>query len=121
MPASFDYGQEVGSIYDAGTVTLTTIFPPTDTTNYSTATKSVSLTINKASSSISWDNPADIGYGTALSSAQLNTEGSIDGTLSYNPDVGTILPVGTHALSVTLTPYSANYASSRASIVKTQI
>ncbi len=119
VPGSFAYGQDVGTIYDAGTVTLTTTFTPTDTTNYSTATASVSLTINPAASSITWDSPSEIGYGTALSSAQLNAEGSVDGSLVYDPPAGTVLPVGTHELSVTLTPYSGNYASSSASVYVT--
>ncbi len=116
VPGSFAYAQDVGDVYDAGTVTLTTTFSPTDTTNYSTATASVTLTVNPASTSITWNSPADISYGTPLSGTQLNAVGSQNGNLIYSPPAGTVLPTGTHLLSVTLNPYSSNYASSSQSV-----
>jgi surface antigen len=61
-----------------------------------------------------WNTPAAIVYGTALSSAQLNAtvDGGIAGTLVYTPLEGVVLNAGTHDLSVTFTPASANYAAS---------
>ena len=41
-------------------------------TNYSGSNSTGALTVNKANQSIQWSNPADIGYGTALSTTQLN-------------------------------------------------
>jgi subtilisin-like proprotein convertase family protein len=63
-----------------------------------------------ANSSITWANPADIVYGTALSAAQLNASVVFDstnvpGTFAYSPDVGTVLNAGAgQTLSVTFTP-----------------
>jgi uncharacterized protein YjdB len=53
---------------------------------------------------LTWSQPADIIYGTALSGAQLNASANVAGTFHYTPDAGTVLPAGTHTLSVTFTP-----------------
>jgi hypothetical protein len=54
---------------------------------------------------ITWSNPADITYGTALGSAQLNATADVDGTFAYSPAPGTVLNAGsTQTLSVTFTP-----------------
>ncbi len=54
---------------------------PTDTTDYTTATQTVSLTVNKATPTITWATPAAITYGTALSATQLDaTSGGVAGT-----------------------------------------
>jgi hypothetical protein len=58
---------------------------------------------------ISWSTPQPVNYGTPLSSSQLNATASIYGTFAYNPDVGTILPVGTNTLSVVFTPSQSGY------------
>ena len=68
--------------------------------NYA-GTGSGTLTINKATPTINWTNPADITYGTALSGTQLNATAtfglsgpSVPGTFTYNPASGTALPAG---------------------------
>jgi Flp pilus assembly CpaE family ATPase len=53
---------------------------------------------------ITWPAPNPISYGVRLSSAQLNATASADGTLTYTPGPGYVLPVGTHTLWVTFTP-----------------
>ncbi|HOM35731.1 MAG TPA: MBG domain-containing protein [Bacteroidales bacterium] len=50
--------------------------------------------IRKADPQIFWENPQDIYYGTALSELQLNASANIPGIFVYDPDFGTILPVG---------------------------
>ena len=88
----------------AGTDTLSVTFTPTDTTNYTTATKTVQLTVTQVTPVITWATPAAITYGTALSTAQLNATASVPGTLVYTPAAGTVPSAGTVTLSVTLTP-----------------
>src|SRR5450759_5357784 len=59
---------------------------------------------------ITWSNPADIIYGTALNSTQLNASASVPGTFVYNPPAGTFLGAGTRILHVDFTPTdTANY------------
>jgi uncharacterized protein (TIGR02145 family) len=43
---------------------------------------------------ITWENPADISYGTELSHEQLNAEADVKGTFVYTPPRGTILESG---------------------------
>ena len=52
------------------------------------------LTVNKATPTIGWANPAQITYGTALSTTQLDATGSVPGTLTYTPALGTVLTSG---------------------------
>jgi uncharacterized repeat protein (TIGR03803 family) len=73
---------------------------------------SQTLIVDKLDPSISWTNPADIVYGTALSSTELNASTTIAGTFVYTPSIGTQLNVGSQTLSVTFTPTDAvNYNS----------
>lgn len=89
----------------AGTHTITAKYA--GDVNFSGASAPpVSVTITgQQTPSISWPAPAPIGYGTALSSTQLNaTAGGVPGTFAYTPGIGTVLPAGTQTLSVTFTP-----------------
>jgi pilus assembly protein CpaE len=53
---------------------------------------------------ITWPGPDPIAYGEKLGLAQLNATASAEGTLTYTPGPGYVLPVGTHTLWVTFTP-----------------
>ena len=53
---------------------------------------------------ITWETPAPISVGRALSVAQLNAVADVPGTFEYTPPAGTALSAGTHTLSVTFTP-----------------
>jgi hypothetical protein len=87
-------------------------FTPTDTTDYTAATKTISLVVNKAAPAITWANPAAITYGTKLSATQLNATASVPGTFVYSPSAGTVLKAGAQTLSVTFTPTdAASYTS----------
>ena len=74
-------------------------FTPTDTTDYTTASKSTALTVNMATPTITWAAPAVITYGTALSATQLDATASVPGTFAYTPALGTVLTAGTQTLS----------------------
>ena len=73
---------------------MTATFTPTDSTNYTTATKSVNINVAQATPTITWSNPANITYGTALGNTQLDATGSVPGTFKYTPAAGTVLGVG---------------------------
>jgi len=105
LPGSFAYSPVSGTILGAGTYTLSVTFTPTDSTDYNTATATVSLVVNKANITLTWATPAAITYGTALSSAQLNASaGGVAGSLAYSPTAGTVLSAGSHSLTATFTP-----------------
>ena len=72
---TFTYNTPAGTVLNEGTQTLHVKFAPTDTVNYNTASKDVTINVinvQKATPTITWNNPADITYGTALSGTQLN-------------------------------------------------
>ena len=74
--------------------------------NYNITYATGTLTVNQATPVITWSNPADITYGTPLSSAQLNaSSGGVAGSLVYTPASGTVLSAGSgQTLSVQFTP-----------------
>ena len=74
--------------------------------NYTVTNNAGTLTIAKASQSISWANPAAISYGTALSGSQLDAADTVvgpalAGALTYSPATGAVLNAGSNqALTV---------------------
>ena len=52
------------------------------------------LAVTKATPIITWANPGDITYGTALSGTQLNATASVPGTFIYTPQAGAVLNAG---------------------------
>src|SRR5207248_3981691 len=104
IPGTLVYTPAAGNIPAAGTDTLSVTFTPTDTTNFTTATKTVQITVTSAAPVITWANPANITYGTPLSSTQLNASASTAGSFAYTPAAGTVLSAGSNTLSVTFTP-----------------
>jgi hypothetical protein len=116
---SFVYSPAAGSVPLAGADTLSVTFTPTDAIDYTTASKTVQLTVNQTTPIIVWPNPATISYGTPLSITQLNAVAyQLDGTTPlagsfvYSPASGTVLMTGANQLSATFTPNdTANYTT----------
>jgi hypothetical protein len=120
VAGTFAYTPASGTVLTAGTQTLSATFTPTDTANYTTATRTVTLTVARATPIITWANPASITYGTALSATQLNATANVAGTFAYTPASGTVLTAGAQALSVTFTPTdTANYATATRTVTLT--
>lgn len=112
VAGTFTYAPLAGTVLNAGPQTLSVTFTPTDTLHYTTATATVTQTVNQASASITWPTPTAITYGTALSAAQLNATSSVPGTFAYSPAAGTLLSAGSQTLTATFTPTdTVNYAS----------
>ena len=95
VPGTLVYTPAAGAIPAAGTDTLSVTFTPTDTTNYSTATKTVQLVVTQAAPVITWSNPATSPTARRSLATQLNATASVPGTLVYTPAAGSI-PVGWH-------------------------
>ena len=105
VPGSFRYSPAAGTVLPAGTQQLTAVFSPADATDYASSTVHTSLVVGTAAGAavaISWNSPAAISYGTALSSAQLNATANVAGTFAYTPGAGTVLKAGEQKLSVVL-------------------
>ncbi len=105
VPGTLIYTPPAGTLLEAGLHTLTASFTPTDTGNYNDASTTTTLEVQKADPVLAWSKPAEIVYGTALSSTQLNATADVPGTFDYTPAAGTILDAGTgHTLSAHFTP-----------------
>jgi hypothetical protein len=86
--------------------------------NYAVTPATGTLTVGQASPAITWNAPAAVMYGTALSAAQLNATASTAGTFSYSPALGTVLGAGTQTLSVIFAPTdTTDYTTPSASTV----
>jgi RHS repeat-associated protein len=117
VAGSFVYAPGAGTVLAAGSQTLTVTLTPTDTTDYNTAKASVTLTVNKATPTITWAAPAAISYGTVLNATQLDATASVPGSFAYTPAAGTVLTAGTQTLSVTFTPTDmSDYSNAIASV-----
>ncbi len=128
VPGTFTYTPAAGTVLKAGNgQTLSVIFTPTDTTDYSTVTDTATINVSQATPTITWANPAPITAGTALSGTQLDAtsswtvggvNGSVAGTFTYTPAAGTVLAVGNNQpLSVIFTPTdTTDYTSATASV-----
>lgn len=103
------YIPSLDSILPAGTYPISVSVSADD--NHCAVGSITYITINKATPTITWENPADIVSGTALSATQLNaTATGTTGTATYNPSLGTVLPAGNQTLTVTFSG-DANYES----------
>src|SRR5205823_6106541 len=112
VPGTLVYTPAAGTVLAVGTDTLSVTLTPTDATNYSSVTKTVQIIVTQATAAITWANPSDIVYGTALSATQLNASASVPGALVYTPAAGVIPAAGTDTLSVTFTPTdTTNYST----------
>jgi len=95
IPGTFVYTPPISTVLNAGNeIPLTVTFTPEDTANYTETTKTITINVRKAYPVVTWQAPAEITYGTPLGEVQLNATANIDGTFTYDPPAGTILPVG---------------------------
>lgn len=125
VPGTFVYTPAPGTVLStSGVQTLSVTFTPTDLVHYApvTATTTIAVTvpvtpITKTTPVITWPTPAAITAGTALTAAQLNASSSVQGTFSYSPALGTVLPVGTQILVATFTPTDTTHYNVAGSIV----
>jgi hypothetical protein len=106
VPGSFAYTPSAGAILHAGNnQTLSVIFTPTDSTDYTNASAMTTINVNQAVPVLTWPSPAPISYGTALGPDQLDAAASVAGSFAYSPGTGTVLHAGnSQSLSVAFTP-----------------
>ena len=117
VAGAFSYSPAAGAVLTAGSHSITATFTPTDSTDYATATSTVSITANRVTPTITWATPSAIAYGTALSGTQLNATSSVAGAFSYSPAAGAVLTVGSHTITATFTPTdSTDYATATSTV-----
>ncbi len=80
--------------------------------NYAASSDTADLTVLRSDGNVTWVSPGAIAYGTPLGPVQLNATADAPGTFTYAPPSGTVLPGGTHGLTVTFAADdSVNYVS----------
>ena len=78
---------------------------PTDSADYSNAQGSASINIGKATTEVTWPNPADIVYGTARLDHAARRDRVCSGHIHLHAGAGTILGAGDgQTLAVSFTP-----------------
>ena len=77
VAGTFVYSPAAGTVLTAGQHTLTAVFTPTDTADYSSAVASVTLTVNRATPVVTWPTPATVPTGTVLGATQLNATANV--------------------------------------------
>jgi len=117
VAGTMTYSPAAGTVLAPGTHTLHVTFTPADPGQYESATASVTLSVDRATPTVTWAAPAPIAAGTALGAKQLDATASVAGTMTYSPAAGTVLSVGSHTLSVTFTPTNnTDYATASDSV-----
>ncbi|NOQ26217.1 MAG: choice-of-anchor D domain-containing protein [Bacteroidales bacterium] len=117
VAGTFVYTPALTTELDAGAGQILSVeFTPSDVDNYNNNTATATLNVTKATPSITWTDPSDIVYGTALSATELNATSPEAGTFVYTPALTTVLNVGAgQTLSVEFTPSDAvNYNNNTA-------
>ena len=96
---------------NAGTYTKRVKFTPTNTTNYNAVTKSITVTITKATPTVSNVKATNITYGQALSASTISATTNVAGTWAWVSPT-TKPAAGTQTYSATFTPAdTTNYNS----------
>jgi len=127
VPGTFAFTSASGTVLNAGAKQSESVtFTPSNTTDYNTATTTVSVTVNAATPTVSV-NAYSITYGTALSNSQLSGVASsvvngssvtVPGTFAFTSAAGTMLNAGANqSESVTFTPSNAaDYTTATANV-----
>jgi hypothetical protein len=103
---TFTYTPAAGSVLTAGAQTLSVVFTPTDAINYSTANGSVSLTVNKATASVT-PNSGSKPYGASEPALGGMLSGFVPAdsvTATYTRAPGETVAGGPYTISATLSP-----------------
>jgi len=118
VPGALSYAPAAGILNAGAGQTLTATFTPSDTANYATVTKSVSIDVNRSVPVLTWNTPAAISFGTALGAAQLNASATVAGSFLYTPAAGSFPNGGAgRVLSVLFTPTdSLNYTNASTNV-----
>jgi hypothetical protein len=117
-PGTFVYTPAAGTVLATGAHTLSVTFTPTDTTDYTTASATVNLTVNKAVVTVTANNASKV-YGTANPAFTPNYSGFVNGdtsaVLTGSPSLTTTAtaasPAGSYTIiAATGTLSAANYS-----------
>jgi hypothetical protein len=106
VPGTFVYTPAAGAVLGAGSQTLSVTFTPSDTTNYTTVTATVNITVSKAALTVTANNASRV-YGVANPSFTPIYSGFVNGdtsaALTGSPSLTTTAtaasPVGSYPIT----------------------
>ena len=121
-----------GKKLGAGSYTLTVTFDPTDDSLGGSITGTASLTVEKSTPVVTWNNPSDITYalydnglggsvGPKLSDEQLNAKADVAGAFTYAPVKDTELDAGEQTVTAAFVPTDTTNYKSLSSSVKFEV
>jgi MBG domain (YGX type)/Bacterial Ig-like domain (group 3)/FG-GAP-like repeat len=130
VPGAFVYSPVAGTVLTAGSHTLAVTFTPTDTTDYTTASATVNLTVNQAVLTVTANNASKV-YGTANPAFTPIYSGFVNGdtsaVLTGSPSLTTTAtaasPVGSYTITaaagtLSAANYSFNFVNGTLTITK---
>lgn len=113
-PGNFVYTPGIGYVLPVGTHTLWVTFTADSGPVVQSA---VSISVAKATPTITWPVPRPILCETPLSEVQLNATASVPGKFEYSPEIGKVLTAGEHPLTVVFTPADEkSYSSTKTTV-----
>jgi PKD repeat protein len=126
VPGSFVYNPSSGTVLNAGTHALNCTFTPTDITNYTTATKSVSITVNTvtpvanfSSNTTGGDNPLSVQFTDLSRNSPTGwswTFGDSQTSTSQNP-VHTYSSAGAYNVTLTASNTAGNDSETKVNYI----
>jgi hypothetical protein len=127
VPGSFAFSSAT-TIPGAGTQSESVTFTPTDLTNYTPVTSTVSVLVNQATPTVTWPTASAINYGQALSSSTLSggsavssvTSAAVGGGFAFASPT-TVPQAGGQSESLTFTPTDSIDYDSATSTVSVQV
>lgn len=116
LQRGYVYTPRPGTLLPAGTHTIHCYFePPDESVNIGKSDRiSTTVTVKRSVPKITWKAPGSLKYGMPLTETELNAsiagplKAVAKGEFTYNPPLGTVLPVGEHKLSVVFQPQAVD-------------
>jgi FG-GAP-like repeat/Bacterial Ig-like domain (group 3)/Abnormal spindle-like microcephaly-assoc'd, ASPM-SPD-2-Hydin/FG-GAP repeat len=110
VPGSYVYSPVAGAVLGTGSQILSVTFNPTDTTDYTSATGTVKILLNKTTPTVTWPTAIAITNGQTLASSTLSggsaispiTSAAVAGSFAFTTP--STAPTATAPQSVTFTP-----------------
>ncbi len=111
VAGTFVYTPAAGTVLHAGpSQTLAVVFTPADAANYATVSASTTITVNKATATVSLSNLSQIYNGLPRSATATTNPAGLATTLTYNGSGSAPVNVGSYAVVATVN--DANYVGS---------
>lgn len=117
VPGSFMYSPVAGALLPAGTRTLSADFTPDNAGTHESASITTTLLVKADNVPvIQLSPPIKIGTNEPLSAAVFHPVTDVRGAFTLSPPAGTLLPVGSHTITLTFTPENPVFASTTTNV-----